>query len=183
MKKSNPYFQTSNPAHINCQKVILRWAFLLALVLSLPFSGYSQNKLETTADKTEDVNYDVKRTKGNVSDIKKDMKDIKTDLTEFVGLFKKDKKKKNKKGKHGTGDVVEITILNADFNSMMTISKYLNGLSYVTEVEKGLEGNVANLSVAHTGDMDALVFDMMENSGVSMEVKNYGDDTVQLVLK
>ncbi len=77
----------------------------------------------------------------------------------------------------------QITVQNADFKSLMALAKYLDGLSYVKQVDKKLNGNTAKLNVAYTADLESLLVDLVDKSGVSMEVVGFDDPSIQLVLK
>ncbi len=76
-----------------------------------------------------------------------------------------------------------ISLRNADFKSLMSLSKFLDGLSYVKQVDKKLKGNIGKLNIAYTADQESLMMDMVEKSGMPLEVKGFDDYSIQLELK
>ena len=76
-----------------------------------------------------------------------------------------------------------IVVRNADFKSLMGLAKYLEGLSYVKKVDKKLDGTLAKLTVAYTADQESLMMDLVDKSGMTMDIVGFDEAAIQLALK
>ena len=76
-----------------------------------------------------------------------------------------------------------ISVRNADFKSLMSLARYLSELEYVEQVDKKLEGNTALISVIYSTDQEALLMDMLDNSGLRLDIVSFDNTSVTLALR
>ena len=77
-------------------------------------------------------------------------------------------------------EITTITANNVDFNSLMSLTKFIKSLSYVKSVDKTMNGAIAKVIVTHSADTDALLTDLASQTSTALEVTGFEDSSITL---
>lgn len=83
----------------------------------------------------------------------------------------------------GGGKTLTVNVANASFSALSQLERALAGHGSVQSVDKSLAGNTGTLTVRYTGAVDPLADIIASGSGVDLEITEFSDSKIGVLLK